>query len=970
MPERHVTARNAFIGRREQLATLTGLLGAARDHAVAVLVSGETGVGKSRLLAEFADRARAGGAVVLRGACVNLAGGAMPYAPLVEALRRLAREVGEERAERLGGTAYSELKNLLSGAVPAAAGSPALVFGAVLRLLENLGRESVAVLLVEDLHWADTSTVDLLMYVTRAMTDERVLVACTLREAVQWKQPLTTLVNEGGFDRLELSRFTRDELRQYVESVTAGPAERAMLDRLAELSDGNVFVAAELLRAGVPLEPVGNMPARLRGHMLARVEEVTPPAGEVLKVAAVAGPKARHSLLLAVCGLDRAALNRALHECVDHYLLTVDRIEDAYAFWHGALREAVHGTLFPDEIKELHRLVAAAMEVDHRRSIAGNEMGHGEVAHHWLLAENPDRAVPAFVRAGDAERAARAFPEATIHYEKALAQWDAVTTDLGRTHDEVLAAAADAARWAGDVPRAIEWIGEAIRGTGVARPRARAGELYERLGSYLYENNDSAASRRAFEDAIRALDGVPLTEAAVRSRVGLSLAHSRAGRYEEARRMAEQAVDAAESLGDDAVMGRARNALGVALTMLGRGREGVVECRSALALARTTGAIEDVYRAYGNLSLMLLHSGELAHAVAIAREGWTEMRDLKLGQTRQAGVIGNNLAVALGLWGEWDEAATIIGEIVATQPPVVTRFPRLTLAEIEVARGRFDDADRLLRELDDAGRPNDPRFRNAFFACTAELALWRGDTAAVTEALSAGIAAAQTRTEPVSMLGLCAVGLRAAAEESATPGTGVGIALAGHAGALMGFVRLGAQTGEHSPELSALVTLCELERDRITATATADGWAALAETWHALRRPYPEAYARFQEALAARPYDPTRSVSALGAAEEIAGQIGADPLRDRIRRDAVDATVELPRASPRRRRGDDDVPLTPRESDVLREMIRTDATYRQIARALGISEKTIGAHAQNMYRKLGTTNRAGAVLIAMQRGLG
>jgi DNA-binding CsgD family transcriptional regulator/tetratricopeptide (TPR) repeat protein len=969
--------RDVFIGRTRELGRLDRLLATARDgNAVTAVVAGETGVGKSRLLQEFERRVRDAGAIVLRGACVNLAGGVIPYAPLVDALRRFARQRDAAEIERLGGEDYTELRDLLNGAGPAAAGPATVVFGAVLRLFDRIGEHEPLVLLFEDLHWADPSTVDLLTYLTRAMSTERVLLVSSLGADETRSSQLETLLNQSDFEWLDVSRFTFDELRSFVEQSMDVPVAPEALERCFYLSGGNVFVASELLRAGVPATPTGDLPTRLRALMLARIRALDEPTGKVLKTAAVVGREARDGLLMAVSDLDRHTLNRALHECVDRRLLIVDRSQNTFAFPHGVLREAVYGELLPTEMQDMHRRVAEAIDADHGLSLAGKDLADAELGYHWMKADDLDRALPALLRAGDAERAARAFPEAETHYAEALRLWDRVAdadTVTGRTHDEALAAAAEAARWAGQVPVAIDRVRQAIREIDTRRNPRRAGELYERLGSYLWDNDEHPASKRAYQDAIRVLNDGPVTAALVRANVGLSLGESRAGQYDKALELAEAAVEAARSVADRAVLGRANNALGAALAMQGRNEAGIAACRVALEIAKATGEIEDMYRAYGNLGVLYEHHGELAFSAEITREGLNGMRELKLGRTRQAHVLANNLAFTLALLGEWIEAAALIEEILATGTEAGKRYPRLTLAEIEVARGRLEQAQQLLDMIRIRTGEPDPRFESPFYACAAELALWRGDGAAAARAISAGLDAAQAVAEPLSLLRLCAVGLRAAAEEASTAGAGARIARNGHVHALMSFVGRASRMNEQGPELSAQLRLCETEHKRIRGVDTADDWAALVDDWAALNRPYPATYARLLEAGAAgRAGDRSRLESVLLVAHYHADRLGAVPLLKRVEELADRSAVRVRQtgtpAVPPQSPGADQVRLTPRQEDVARRLAQ-GMTYQQIAQDLRIAVRTVNAHVETVYAKLGVHKATALTKRLLELGL-
>jgi DNA-binding CsgD family transcriptional regulator len=220
------------------------------------------------------------------------------------------------------------------------------------------------------------------------------------------------------------------------------------------------------------------------------------------------------------------------------------------------------------------------------------------------------------------------------------------------------------------------------------------------------------------------------------------------------------------------------------------------------------------------------------------------------------------------------------------------------------------------------------------------------------------------------LLRLCAVGLRAAAEEAARSGLGAEVARAAQVRVLLGFVRRAEAKGEPSPELRTLVRLCETEHKRIRKEDTAEDWTGLAAAWVDLQRPYPEAYARLHEAGAAwRARDRSRAESALRLAYYHAVRLGAAPLRARIEDLATDAGVRVRQTSappiPRQRT---EVKLTPREQAVA-ELLVEGLTYPQIAERLKIASKTVNTHIEKVYRKLDVHNATQAARRLRELGL-
>jgi predicted ATPase len=193
-----------FVGRGVELAALVAALeSAAAGEPAVVLVGGEAGVGKTRLVEEAADRARDGGARVLTGSCIELGGEGLPLSPLVDALRTLMRVMDADELERFLGPARLELARLLPELDPEAASTPApagesgsarlleLVFG----VIQRLAADRPLMLVIEDLQWADRSTLDLLSLLVRSLRGVRVLIVVTFRsDEIHRSHPLRPLI--------------------------------------------------------------------------------------------------------------------------------------------------------------------------------------------------------------------------------------------------------------------------------------------------------------------------------------------------------------------------------------------------------------------------------------------------------------------------------------------------------------------------------------------------------------------------------------------------------------------------------------------------------------------------------------------------------------------------------------------------------------------------------------------------------
>jgi predicted ATPase len=357
-----------FVGRAEELAVLDGALTRASAGTPAfAFAGGESGVGKSRLVAEFEARATAAGARVLIGHSLELGGTAFPYAPLVDALRPVARELADCSSDiDLPAGTRAALAELLpefeqEGApVPA---SQSRLFEALLVLIEHLGRNGPVALVLEDLHWADPSTRDFLVFLVRTARTEPLCLVVTYRsDELHRRHPLRPVLAElervPGVQRLALERFSREEVGEQLAGILDGPVDAALADRLYARGQGNPLYTEELLAATA--NGAGELPETLRDALLARFERLPSAAQDIARVAAVVERPMSHALLGAMSSLAPDDLLEGAREAVAHQVL-VTHPDGTYAFRHALVGEAIYEDLLPGERTQLHARLADAL---------------------------------------------------------------------------------------------------------------------------------------------------------------------------------------------------------------------------------------------------------------------------------------------------------------------------------------------------------------------------------------------------------------------------------------------------------------------------------------------------------------------------------------------------------------------------------------------------------------------------------
>jgi ATP/maltotriose-dependent transcriptional regulator MalT len=989
-----------MVGRAAELARLGGALRRAESGSPGtILVGGEAGVGKTRLLREFTGHADADGARTLVGACVDLGSGDLPYAPVVDALRALVRAIGADAVRELVGPAYPALARLApflgdlrDPALPDKTGRSQL-FEGILRLLDQLGSAAPVVLVIEDLHWADRSTLDLLSFLVRTLSAERLLILASYRSTDLWPgHPLRPVIAELGrtrrVERVELAPFDIDELRDFATALLGSAPSRRQVDHLFELSDGNAFFVEELVAAGALDDPPPGpsdqptVPQLLRDVVIARMDALSEAAHDVLRTAATAGRYVSHRLLAAACELSGPALLAALRECVDHHVLASDPGADAYAFRHALAREAVYQGLIAGDRMRLHAAVAAALDRDHSLAYTRGRSVATELAHHWYHAGDTRRALPASVRAGRDAADVYAFAESERQYTRAAALWAQTAepaTIAGMSHVDLLTRAAEAAWWAGHVEDAIARIREALGEVPPERTAERAA-LHERLGRYRWENGDAEGTLWAYAEADTLLRAQPPSALRARVRAVRAMALVRAGDHAHGLQLAEEAVDMARAVGAVAEEGIALNPTGLALAVTGRTEEAVKALREATEIARAAGHLEDLHRSYANLAFALESTGRLEEALDVAMESIEHGRRLGL-PVIGGGLLHADVAILLQELGRWDEAVRISLDVLSRDTPLRSAsYVRLVLAEIDVCRGRFAAAEAQLATCrETVPRLDAPHATASLYACLAELAIWRHRYEEASASISEGLRGLTDFHDMAQLLRLCALGARVEAEV-ALRRAALGHRAPPRASAVDSLCAQveGAMTAMDAddlvPEAAVLHRQAKAERSRPDpAPNGADLWADVASGWSRLSRPYPAAYAslRRAEALLTANRDAASAATALREAHRTSVELGAGPLRDEIDALARSARIELagvaePRPGPAGPA--DPFGLTERERQVL-DLLAEGIGNKQIARRLYIAEKTVSVHVSRILRKLNASTRGEAVAIARRFGL-
>ncbi|WP_277949966.1 helix-turn-helix transcriptional regulator [Bailinhaonella thermotolerans] len=957
-----------MIGRDVELGLLLGVLDRAAveesPEAGIALVGGDAGIGKTRLVTELARRARERGFLVLVGHCAEL-GDSFPYLPFVDVFRDAMRDPQIAPSFRRAVLDRPVLNRLLPGATPddgGMAGGGGLaqqqLFGAVLGLLTDLADERPVLLVLEDLHWADRSTRDLLTFLSRVLQRERVCLVGTYRaDDLHRRHPLrpvlAELVRLPIVTQFGVPPLNHDEMAAYLSSLGCGGDNEDVIER----AEGNPFYAEELVAVG---GGAAGMTTGLSALLFNRVERLSEDAQQVLRVAAVAGRTIDDALVRQVTGLPDGQYDEVLREIVSHQLLTPTG--DGYRFRHALLREAVYSDLLPGERTRLHAAFA--------RILAGARGSAAELAYHYLASHQNAAALAASVEAAREAERAGAPAEVHRHLEQAIELWESVPDPEAQAGTDAVRLAlwsAGAAADSGGSRRAAAQLRRVRDALGPdADPLVRA-EVNERLAYYVSDTDDQEFALAAGWAAVEALPPGPPTRVHADAYATYARALIWSEKHHEAPDWARKALEAAHATGAGGAEAGALATLALYHEVSGDEPERCEELlEQAAARAREAGDLPVELRATFHLARVHFERGHLGLARTTADDGVRLALDTGLAWSN----YGNDLRFLQMLVhyvaGEWDRAEALADGFAIR----VGSVPEAVLSSfalfVEVARGNPRAAERLpwLARM----------WHESYFLAylgrglNAELELWQGRPERALEHVRALIARLDEFDDRV--LRISAIGLGALAEIARRPGDPDAAREAvREADELIERARRTNVVGPFQYHLGiesvAWLKRAEAEWLRVRGEDTPEVWREVTDAFD-FGYVYEVARSRWRlaESLAAGDRrDEAREQWTL--AVNAADRLGAAPLREALR------------AFGRRARLGEDGPgsphqvlptLTSREREVLR-LVAEGRNNREVAAALFISPKTASVHVSNILAKLGVTSRTSAAAIAHREGL-
>ncbi|MVQ49594.1 AAA family ATPase [Nocardioides sp. MAH-18] len=971
-----------LVGRDAELAEVASLLGVRSSsvdaggtqagEATTVLLSGDAGVGKTRLLTELRDLAFTEGWQVVAGHCLDFGDSALPYLPFSEVLGRLAADLPATVDEVAG--QHPALARLQPGRrmmgrdrEDSGALDRADLFEAVHALIEAAAAKAPLLLVIEDSHWADQSTRDMLSFLfSRPFSGPVSLVVSYRSDDLHRRHPLRRQVAEWtrlrGVHRVALSPLPDEAVRALIaELVPGGLSEKELADIVGR-AEGNAFFVEELTSAAAG--PGRWVPDDLADVLLVRLDRLDDTARDVVRAASVAGRRVAHDMLAAVADLDDGALDEGLRKAVEMNILVAS--DGRYSFRHALLGEAVYDDLLPGERVRLHGKYVAALRSGAATGTAA------ELARHARLAHDLDTALGASIQAGHEASQVGGPDEAAYHYQQALQLLADPRRSSGDDVDlsKIVVAAAEALSASGDPERAVKVVSEQLERLPVDAPTAWRARMLSTQAHVMMMTDSGHEPIPVSEDAVAL---TPEGDSALRARILATHARVLAGygRYDEAQIVGMDALTLAERLDLSELASDAITTLS-GLKKAGP-KEGLrAALRDAVARAEESGALSSELRARYLLGRSYEDWAEFDETIEWFRSAIDRGVDAGMPFAPYAFEARWQLAWVFDVLGRWDDALDLADVAQYSPPPIPRALIESLRLQIRLARGEEvgDDA-RALRKF--WAREGGVAINSA--AVEIDAAGYRGDAASAVEAYDEVVAvlsriwhewfSARIRLGALTIGAISrAVPQLSAAERAAYAERVDRILADGH----MVLDRYSDPSGHWGPEGRAWMKRLDAEtlRFRWLVGIDAPPQDALVAAWRDAIALY-EDFGHVHELARVR----TALAGILRAAGDQAGarELG-DPARDAAHRlGAVHLLDDLKSlgSAPVRSESAPDT-LTPRETEIL-ALVAEGRSNGEIAKQLFISAKTVSVHVSNILAKLDASGRTEAAAIARRRGL-
>jgi DNA-binding CsgD family transcriptional regulator/tetratricopeptide (TPR) repeat protein len=993
-----------FVGREGELSRLRTAVGAGMRL---LLVVGDAGVGKTRFAGEGMRRAATGGLVPVWGRCLPLAE-KLPLLPVAEALGELRELDGGGLLEAALALAPPYVRVEIGRLLPQR-GTGGMdggqrggergegwrrerLFAAVAELLGAVARRSPVGLVVEDVHWADSATLDCLTYLARAGRGGgavTVVVTCRGDEAPLDQQVAQWLAHMRGGDAVEelrLGPLSREEAAEQIAGLVGGPPPPRLADDVYARAEGNPFFTEQLVAAalagpaGGGLRAPAQLPGRLAELLVARAARCGGDGQAVLAALAVAERPLTEALLSGVTELDAATVRAGLRELAAARLLADSPAGAAHRPRHALLAEAVAAALLPGERIALHERTARALGAEDDDTLAA------EVAGHWAAAGCPAEELQARVAAAGAAERVFGYAQAAGHWQRAIELCQAGPSAAGTPGAELprlYVRAIDALEISGDGARAGVLAEEAYRRFAGHPDRTIAAVIHLRAAVFRAVDTPDAGLP-LIREALRLFEQAPPSaeHAEAWYRYAIVFFFHGEGRREASHAALTRALAVAEAAGATALISRILSGLAVDAFLRGQVGEGFAALHRGRALAEAAGDGEALLRLAVNESDALLKTGRFPQAAEVARRGLQAARQAGRQASFDAAILANNVAEALLARGRTAEAGAVIDPVTTGPPDRDHWVAHQCRVEIDVLRGDLEAAARRQQQINAAtGHVGSIERDREAADVAAELALWAGRPGDALHEVRRALAPFTAPDLTIFCGRLLAAGMRACADlaeqaRARRDGYAARDALDAAAGLASWVEQMGGAPFTDHPFVAAIPAeraTWEAERTRVTGPGDPAVWAGAGKEWQDLGCPHRAGYAWWRQAQAQLDtgQPPAAAAAALRAAAAAAD--GHVPLLAQVRTLAERARIPLqtPAAAaqaPPQHEARAPYGLTGRELAVLR-LVAAGRSNAQIGAELYISRATASVHVTSILRKLGVTNRVQAATLAERAGL-
>ena len=972
-----------MIGRQIQLQELIDSLDRANGGSgQLVFIAGDSGIGKTRLLCEFVRNVRTRPQVdLLEGNSYDE--DPVPYGPFIDMMRSVLRRDGIAVVAERAGPWVADLARLLPELASFVTTENTendtqmqkrRLFEAIYQVIKPRDTEC-RILLLEDLHWSDQTSQELILYLSRTITRERVLLLATYRtDELYRRHPLTHLIAQLTRDRcyreVQLAALSPAETTQLIETTLNRRMPQAFILALHARAEGNPFFIEEMVRALIEQQKIDHMietlgqhytnepielPLSIKDSVVQRIIDLDPVTSEALQYAAIIGRQFDFDLLLHLLNIEEDQLVQGLTQLVERQLIVEDNgsHHDRYRFRHELTREAIYSDLLGRERRIKHREVLQALETmypDNQEEVLD------QLAYHSLHARELTKAAYYAQLAGD--RAARmyAFREAVIQYEMALETAECEDTIERATLYDKLGKTAHALS---DTNRAMRAWREAHDLYTQCDHRITAAHIWQQLGRVSWIRGDKKAAFEYTKEALARLEKEPPGIELAMAYSAMSALYMLTNQQQESIEWGEKALQLADELGDPSVKPHALNNIGCSLVELGKAKEGIDYLCESLALSKELRSWSDTVRAYHNLGVDLTELGQFKRALAVVEEGIDFAQ--KFGLESSISTMPIKMGQIKMMLGYWDEALhwyDYVERTLGWESHKIAFYSATEKSRLLLAQGRIDETEQLLAPFMSPDSPwNDSSY---LLLMSAHIALIRGN---IDKAISQMNRCVESLTHQYKMPEIV---------HFLSVGADIYLRVEDTEQAATFFNLVEPHLDQSTENVFAHTHLEHIQgmlatRQKRYAEALQHFRQALTQ-WQTMELPYEEA--RTRQRLAECLFQTNNPDAAIEAQQELATaqaifeRLGA-PL-DLMANEAIAQRFDTKRRSstPRGRTNG----LTRRERQVI-ALIAQGLSNRDIAEKLVISEKTAEVHVSNILGKLHFTSRAQAAAYAVEQGL-